>query len=85
MRFAEATDGQRGEEIRGAVARDAYELAISVSVSGSRRCVVLGGCVATNARRSEVEAIARRVVPDFEIQNCISVAPMELPRREELP
>jgi osmotically-inducible protein OsmY len=57
------------------------ELHVEVTVSGSR--IVLGGHVATEERRMQVEMLVRDAATDHEVHNQVTVAAPEGPPRVE--
>ena len=59
------------EQIRSALARDAHELGITVTVSGNT--AVLEGRVESERQRLSIEQIARQVAPHLKIVNQVGV------------
>ncbi len=61
-----------------------HELGIRVHILLGERCIVLDGLVATAERRAWGEALAREMLPDYEIRNQVGVQCMLEPKREML-
>ena len=75
----------RAETLRSALVRGAHELGVQVTMLDELRRVLLAGAVATAERRAQIDAIARELLPDYEILNEITIQPMaSFPAREEL-
>lgn len=81
-----APAGYLAEQLRTELARNprTHELGIRVSVLHASRCVVLCGLVATAERRDSIEALARELLPGFEVRNEIGVQSMHGPGLETL-
>lgn len=86
MAFADAPDASLSEQVRAALALDPrlHELGIRVTVLAAQRRVVLAGVVATAERRAWAAEVARRTLPDYEIQNDVGVLQMTPPEPETL-
>jgi hypothetical protein len=72
------------EALRNALARDprVHELGLTVRLVAGR--VFLAGVVACAERRDCIGAVARELLPDFDIQNELSVEPMSPAESETL-
>jgi osmotically-inducible protein OsmY len=63
------------EQMRDAIAREAHELGVVVTVIGSE--VLLEGCVESDIQRQCVEGIARRVGSELNVTSRIEVVTLE--------
>jgi osmotically-inducible protein OsmY len=84
MALADQPDAYLAEQLRVALALDPqlHELGIHVTVAAARRRAVLVGVVPTRERRERAGEIARRVLPEFEIQNDVTVQQLVPPDPE---
>lgn len=86
MALADAPDAYLAEQVRDALALDPrlHELGIRVTVLAARRRVVLAGVVATPERRAWALEVARRTLPEFEVDDDLGVPRLAPPEPETL-
>lgn len=72
------------EQVRAALADDAHELGIRVTVLAEHGRVALAGVVVTPERRARAAEIVRRVLPGFAVDDDIAVQRLDPPEPETL-
>jgi hypothetical protein len=72
------------EALRNALARDprVHELGLTVRLVAGK--LFLAGVVASAERRDSIGVVVRELLPDFDVQNELSVEPMSPPESETL-
>ena len=69
------------EQIRAAIAQEAHNLGIIVTVSEAE--VLVEGCVETDGQRRRVEEIARSIVAELPVTNKIEIVDLKGPVKQE--